>query len=166
VPISLCRSGGCGLSTSSSGVKLDFDEDSESLDQPSAVISHNGLTRQSTRSNDFGSTRGAPSIGEVSVVSSNGGHQRSASPDRESASMVALAGASLTGSVGSSHPPSHNKLEIQADVIMNKRHSLSSETASVCLSMDDAAASTRGLAGSVLSYKVNIEDTKSETSCQ
>jgi len=51
VPISLCRSGGCGLATSPSGVKLDFDEDSESLDQPSAIISHNGLTRQSTRSN-------------------------------------------------------------------------------------------------------------------
>jgi hypothetical protein len=57
------------------------------------------------------------------------------------------------------------RLEIQADVISNKRHSLSSETASVCLSMDDAAASTRGLAGSVLSYKVNIEDSKSEASC-
>lgn len=61
---------------------------------------------------EFGSTRGAaPSIGEVSVISSTGGHQRSASPDRDSqsASMLALAGASLTGSVGSSHPLSHNK---------------------------------------------------------
>jgi len=45
------------------------------------------------------------------VVSSVGGRpQRGSSPDHESASMVALAGASLTGSVGSnSHPPSHNK---------------------------------------------------------
>jgi len=85
------------------------------------------------------------------------------SPDRESASILALAGASLTGSI-SSHPPSHNKLEIQADVTSTKRHSVSSETASVCLSMDDAGASTRGLAGSVLSYKVNIEDSKSEAS--
>lgn len=61
---------------------------------------------------DLGSSRGAPSIGEVSVVSSSAGirAQRGSSPDRESASMVALAGASLTGSVGSnSHPPSHNK---------------------------------------------------------
>lgn len=61
----------------------------------------------------MGSSRGgAPSIGEVSVVSSSAGVrvQRGSSPDRESASMVALAGASLTGSVGSSsHPPSHNK---------------------------------------------------------
>jgi len=58
-----------------------------------------------------------------------------------------------------------SRLEIQADVISTKRHSLSSETASVCLSMDDggAGASTRGLAGSVLSYKANIEDSKSET---
>ncbi len=66
-----------------------------------------------------------------------------------------------------------DRLEIQADVITNnKRHSLSSETASVT---SDAIASTnwstRGLAGSVLSYKVNnidhnIEDSKSETSCQ
>jgi len=50
IPISLCRSGGCGLTTSSSGVNLDFDEESESL-EPSAVITHKGLTRQSTRSN-------------------------------------------------------------------------------------------------------------------
>ncbi|CAG7817278.1 unnamed protein product [Allacma fusca] len=171
VPISLCRSGGCGMTTSSSGFRFEFDELDEYLREfrePSAVITHNGLTRQSTRSNDFGSSRGAPSIGEVSVVSSAGVGRvaRGSSPDRESASIAALAGASLTGSVGSSsHPPSHNKLEIQADVTSTKRHSLSSETASVCLSMDDAAASTRGLAGSVLSYKVNIEDSKSEASC-
>lgn len=58
------------------------------------------------------------------------------------------------------------RLEIQADINSSaKRNSLSSETASVCLSMDDAAASTRGLAGSVLSYKVNVEDSKSEASC-
>lgn len=51
VPISLCRSSsGCGLTTSSSGVKIDIDEDSESM-EPSAVIIHHGLTRQSTRSN-------------------------------------------------------------------------------------------------------------------
>ncbi|CAL8144143.1 unnamed protein product [Orchesella dallaii] len=169
VPISLCRSGGCGLTTSTSGVRFDFDEDAESL-EPSAVITHKRLARQSTRSNEMGSSRGAPSIGEMSLVSSNTGARapRGSSPDRESASMVALAGASLTGSVGSSsHPPSHNKLEIQADINSSaKRHSLTSETASVCLSMDDAAASTRGLAGSVLSYKVNVEDSKSEASCE
>lgn len=118
------------MTTSSSGVKFDFDED-ESL-EPSAIITHDRLTRQSTRSNgmwfvnvrkryiilcinifaDFGSSRGAPSIGEVSVVSSTIGEirPRGSSPDRESASIAALAGASLTGSVGSSsHPPSHNK---------------------------------------------------------
>lgn len=50
VPISLCRSGGCGLTTSSSGVKIDIDEDNESI-EPSAIITHHGLTRQSTRSN-------------------------------------------------------------------------------------------------------------------
>ncbi len=46
VPISLCRSGGCGLTTSSSGVRIDIDEDSESI-EPSAVITHG----QSIRSN-------------------------------------------------------------------------------------------------------------------
>lgn len=50
VPISLCRSGGCGLTTSTSGVRFDFDEDAESL-EPSAVITHKRLARQSTRSN-------------------------------------------------------------------------------------------------------------------
>lgn len=51
VPISLCRSGGCGLTTSTSGVRFnEFDEDAESL-EPSAVITHKRLGRQSTRSN-------------------------------------------------------------------------------------------------------------------
>ena len=38
------------MTTSSSGVKFDFDEDDESL-EPSAIITHERLTRQSTRSN-------------------------------------------------------------------------------------------------------------------
>lgn len=50
VPISLCRSGGCGLTTSSSGVKFDFDEDNDSY-EPTAIITHKRLTRNSTRSN-------------------------------------------------------------------------------------------------------------------
>lgn len=29
VPISLCRSGGCGVSTSASGVRIEFDEENE-----------------------------------------------------------------------------------------------------------------------------------------
>jgi len=69
VPISLCRAGGCGVSTSSSGgVKFDFDDDEEDVrdningisappipDNQSADVSHMG-------------TIGNPSIGDDSAV--------------------------------------------------------------------------------------------------
>jgi len=68
--------------------------------------------------------------------------------DRPSASNVAVAGASLTGSLaGTQH-------EVHADVVSNHRLSLASETASAVTNLsDDGAASTRALAGSVLNWR-------------
>ena len=59
-----------------------------------------------------------------------------------------------------------NRLEVQADVTSTQRFSLCSETASAATSLseksvnasialDDGAASTRALAGSVLNFKVS-----------
>lgn len=59
-----------------------------------------------------------------------------------------------------------NRLEVQADVTSTQRFSLYSETASATTSLseksvntsialDDGAASTRALAGSVLNFKVS-----------
>lgn len=98
---------------------------------------------------------GNPSIGEASL-SLGSGSQLEREADRESASMVALA-----GSIASSFPGGGHRLEVQADVASTQRFSMSSETASAATSLsekslaDDGGASTRALAGSVLNFKVS-----------
>ncbi|XP_054267520.1 E3 ubiquitin-protein ligase RNF19A-like isoform X2 [Macrosteles quadrilineatus] len=146
VPVSLCRSGGCGVTTSGAGVRFDFDDENDIMGVISPkptdadTVSHHG---------------GNPSIGEVSL-SLGSGSQLEREADRESASMVALA-----GSIISSMPGGH-RLEVQADVASSQRFSLSSETTSNATSLsdtkslaDDGGASTRALAGSVLNFKVD-----------
>lgn len=135
-----------------------FFSDNASID----AISHRGIAN--------------PSIGEVSLSMVSGSQTirlAGQETDRESASNVALAGASLAGislagSITSSCIPSGQRLEIQADVATGeKRFSMTSETASATtslseksvnasLAMDDGGASTRALAGSVLNYKVSF----------
>ena len=94
VPISLCRSGPCGVHTTSQGVRIDVDEEK---------------TVETTTSRDRVAN---PSIGEVSLGTSlsmgSGSHLDRVGCimtdcDRESASNTAIAGASLTGSVASSY---------------------------------------------------------------
>lgn len=129
VPVSLCRSGGCGGSSSSS------DND------PAYNINKNN----DNTSMDANSTRVAnPSIGEASISLASGS-QVLRDVDRESASTIALA-----GSLG----PNTQKLEVQADLISAQRLSISSLSESVNTSLDDGGASTRALAGSMLNYKV------------
>ncbi|XP_035210248.1 E3 ubiquitin-protein ligase RNF19A-like isoform X1 [Stegodyphus dumicola] len=169
VPISLCRSGGCGVSTSASGVRIEFDEENEMGmgNNPSAGNFADGASVDTNGSQRVGN----PSIGEVSLGMStslslgSGSHldrialNRDRESDRESASNVALAGsiasASLMAGAG--------KLEVQADVSSNKRFSLSShsETASATVSLSERStnmsladdASTKALAGSILGYR-------------
>ncbi|XP_054724744.1 E3 ubiquitin-protein ligase RNF19B-like [Uloborus diversus] len=168
VPISLCRSGGCGVSTSASGVRIEFDEENEiGMGNNPSAGNYDGASVDTTASQ-----RGVnPSIGEVSLGMSaslslgSGSHldrialNRDRESDRESASNVALAGsiasASLMAGAG--------KLEVQADVSSNKRFSLSShsETASATVSLSERSAnmsladdaSTKALAGSILGYR-------------
>ena len=123
---------------------------------------------QDAASIDVASHRGGnPSIGEASLSLGSGSQleKLGRENDRESASNVALAGTSLAGSIASSVLPGGQRLEVQADVTSAQRFSLCSETASAATSiseksvnasiaLDDGAASTRALAGSVLNYKV------------
>ena len=156
VPISLCRSGGCGVHTTTSGVKIDVDEE---------VPYSKGAT-------EAASSRVAnPSIGEVSLGASlslgSGSHLDRVGCtliecDRESASNTAIAGYSLTGSVASSYI-GHQKLEVGADVHPRKKYSFSSERLSETVSLSEKSgsvslaedgASTRALAGSLLAYRM------------
>jgi hypothetical protein len=157
VPISLCRSGGCGVHTTTQGVKIDVDEE--------VPYSKTAGTEVST------TTVANPSIGEVSLGASlsmgSGSHLERVGCvlvecDRESASTTAIAGHSLTGSVASSYI-GHQRLEVGADVHPRKKYSFSSERLSETVSLSEKSgsvslaedgASTRALAGSLLAYKM------------
>ncbi|CAH1406717.1 unnamed protein product [Nezara viridula] len=148
VPVSLCRSGGCGVTTSATGVRFEFDDEADIL----------GVLANRSNDGDTGSHPGGnPSIGEASL-SLGSGSQLEREADRESASFVALA-----GSISSANNNAQ-RLEVQADVVSSQRFSMSSETASATASLsdrsvgDDAAASTRALAGSVLNYKLQSHE--------
>ncbi|KAK6626544.1 hypothetical protein RUM44_009017 [Polyplax serrata] len=163
VPVSLCRSGGCGVSTSGTGVRFDFDDENEMNNRNTDAVSM-----------DTVSHRGAnPSIGEASLSLGSGSQleRLGRENDRESVSNVALAGASIAGSIASSGLTNMQRLEVQADVSSTQRFSMSSETASAATSLsdksvsasyaDDGAASVRALAGSVLNFKVETSSVAS-----
>ncbi|KAF0761141.1 E3 ubiquitin-protein ligase RNF19A-like [Aphis craccivora] len=92
VPVSLCRSGGCGVTTSSNGVHFDFDEEHSA---PKTVnIDYFTTTDGDTVSH--GAEIGNPSIGEPSFWNDwDGDTALGRDADRESASTVALAGSLL-----------------------------------------------------------------------
>lgn len=142
VPVSLCRSGGCGVTTSATGVRFDFDDEGDMMGV---------LVTKSSDGDTVSHPGGNPSIGEVSLSLGSGSQVE---PDRESASFVGLAGSIASAS----HPP--QRLEVQAEVVSGQRLSVSSETASAFTSMsdksapDDGAASTRALAGSIINFKM------------
>ncbi|RZB40256.1 E3 ubiquitin-protein ligase RNF19A-like, partial [Asbolus verrucosus] len=132
VPVSLCRSGGCGGASTSddSAIVTNRTADSSSIDAVSAKVAN-------------------PSIGEASLSLASGS-QVLREVDRESSSTVALA-----GSVGTAG----QRLEVQADLASAQRFSISSLSESANVSIgDDGGASTRALAGSMLNYKTNGSD--------
>jgi E3 ubiquitin-protein ligase RNF19A len=128
VPVSLCRSGGCGGASTSddSAIVTNRTGDTSSIDAVSGKVAN-------------------PSIGEASLSLASGS-QVLRDADRESASTVALA-----GSVGAAA----HRLEVQADLASAQRFSISSLSESAG---DDGGASTRALAGSMLNYKANGSD--------
>ncbi|XP_045180224.2 E3 ubiquitin-protein ligase RNF19B-like isoform X2 [Mercenaria mercenaria] len=178
VPISLCRSGGCGVrTTNSGGVRFEFEEnETGNSTYAGAVDSQSVGTGHQVPNPSI-----APSIGEASVgmnnsiYSGSGNHidrvgvNREDESDRDSASHRAIAGSSLNGSMcGSTYAAvigMHTKLEVQAeleaDVPTGKRASFSSGSANFSIgekslgekSVMGDDASTRGLAGSIANYK-------------
>ncbi|XP_064651769.1 E3 ubiquitin-protein ligase RNF19A-like isoform X2 [Lineus longissimus] len=178
VPISLCRSGGCGVTTTNSGVRFEFEEENEGA--TAGQGNYGGDTHSiETSSHRVANPSIGPSIGEVSMamtnsLSASGSHMDRVGvirdeSDRDSASNRALAGASLNGSLSGSAVagPSgfQNRLEVHADVAtsacMGKRASFSSESANFSLSEKSAIlpcgddASMKALAGSIIGGRDN-----------
>ncbi|XP_028673478.1 E3 ubiquitin-protein ligase RNF19A [Erpetoichthys calabaricus] len=159
VPISLCRSGGCGVSAGNGkGVRIEFDDENDinvgggnaAIDTTSVAEAHNN-----------------PSIGEGSVggmtgsLSTSGSHMDRIGAIRdnlsETASTMALAGASITGSLsGSTMVNCYNRLEVQAD-IQKERYSLSGESGTVSLGTISDNASTKAMAGSILNSYIPVD---------
>uniref|UniRef100_A0A8C9QWN1 RBR-type E3 ubiquitin transferase n=1 Tax=Scleropages formosus TaxID=113540 RepID=A0A8C9QWN1_SCLFO len=159
VPISLCRSGGCGVSAGNGkGVRIEFDDENDmNVGAGPATIDSASVVE----------TRNNPSIGEGSVggltgiLSASGCHMDHMGTTRdnisENASILALAGASITGSLsGSTMVSCFNRLEVQADV-QKERYSLSGESATVSLGTISDCASTKAMAGSILSSCVPLD---------
>ncbi|XP_036304577.1 E3 ubiquitin-protein ligase RNF19B isoform X3 [Pipistrellus kuhlii] len=120
VPISLCRGGGCGVSTANGkGVKIEFDED----DGPITVA-------------DAWRALKNPSIGEssieglTSVLSTSGSPTDGLSvmqgPYSETASFAALSGGTLSGGILSTGKGKYsrecNNMEIQVDIEAKPSH--------------------------------------------
>uniref|UniRef100_A0A4W4HFY2 RBR-type E3 ubiquitin transferase n=1 Tax=Electrophorus electricus TaxID=8005 RepID=A0A4W4HFY2_ELEEL len=159
VPISLCRSGGCGVSAGNGkGVRIEFDDEND-------MNVGNGATATDTTS--VAETRHNPSIGEGSVgglmgsLSASGCHMERVGAMRdnlsENASTMALAGASITGSLsGSAMVSCFNRLEVQADV-QKERCSLSGESGTVSLGTISDSASTKAMAGSILNAYMPLD---------
>ncbi|XP_030225871.1 E3 ubiquitin-protein ligase RNF19A [Gadus morhua] len=159
VPISLCRSGGCGVSAGNGkGVRIEFDDENEMNAGSGAVA---------TDTTSVADTRNNPSIGEGSVggltgsLSASGSHMDRLGAIRdnlsETASTMALAGASITGSLSGSAMVSYlNRLEVQADV-QKERCSLSGESGTVSLGTISDNASTKAMAGSILNAYMPLD---------
>ncbi|XP_078143291.1 E3 ubiquitin-protein ligase RNF19A-like [Centroberyx gerrardi] len=159
VPISLCRSGGCGVSAGNGkGVRIEFDDENDM---------NVGSGAAATDTTSVADTRNNPSIGEGSVggltgsLSASGSHMDRLGAIRdnlsETASTMALAGASITGSLSGSAMVNYlNRLEVQADV-QKERCSLSGESGTVSLGTISDNASTKAMAGSILNAYMPLD---------
>lgn len=123
VPISLCRSGGCGVSAGNGkGVRIEFDDENDI---------NVGGTNTAIDTTSVAEARHNPSIGEGSVggltgsLSASGSHMDRIGTMRdnlsETASTMALAGASITGSLSGSAMVNcfnreGNSMEVQVDI--------------------------------------------------
>nr|XP_057903316.1 E3 ubiquitin-protein ligase RNF19A [Doryrhamphus excisus] len=160
VPISLCRSGGCGVSAGNGkGVRIEFDDENDNMGAGAAATDTTSVAE--TRLNNPSLGDGA-SVGGLTglSLSVSGSHMErcgvsSAQRDNmsDNASTTALAGASITGSLSGS---CYNRMEVQADV-QKERCSLSGESATVSLGTISDNASTKAMAGSILSAYMPLE---------
>ncbi|XP_036866293.1 E3 ubiquitin-protein ligase RNF19B isoform X5 [Manis javanica] len=145
VPISLCRGGGCGVSTANGkGVKIEFDEDDGPITESSRKIPDSILILCNLESRclvpspvaDAWRALKNPSIGEssieglTSVLSTSGSPTDGLSvmqgPYSETASFAALSGGTLSGGILSSGKGKYsrecNNMEIQVDIEAKPSH--------------------------------------------
>ncbi|CAG5130442.1 unnamed protein product, partial [Candidula unifasciata] len=161
VPFSLCRSGGCGVSTTNTGgVRFEFDEHDDSNTQgPYAGDNHSIETAPNVANPSIAPSIGDASLGMTNSLSASGSHMDRAGilrddSDRDSSSHRALAGSSINGSLCSAtYSAQHHKLEVQADIsesVHCERSSVGGESYNLSLNDD---ASTKALAGSIISHR-------------
>ncbi|XP_020490350.2 E3 ubiquitin-protein ligase RNF19A [Labrus bergylta] len=158
VPISLCRSGGCGVSAvNGKGVRIEFDDENDNIGSGAAATDTTSVAE--TRLNNPSLGDGA-SVGGLTGLSVSGSHMERcgmSSTQRDNmsdnASTTALAGTSITGSLSGS---CYNRMEVQADV-QKERCSLSGESATVSLGTISDNASTKAMAGSILNAYMPLE---------
>ncbi|XP_026202846.1 E3 ubiquitin-protein ligase RNF19A-like [Anabas testudineus] len=160
VPISLCRSGGCGVSAGNGkGMRIEFDDENENIGSGAAATDTTSVAE--TRLNNASLGDGA-SVGGLTglSLSVSGSHMERcgvSSTQRDNmsdnASTTALAGTSITGSLSGS---CYNRMEVQADV-QKERCSLSGESATVSLGTISDNASTKAMAGSILNAYIPLE---------
>ncbi|KAM3858497.1 E3 ubiquitin-protein ligase RNF19A-like [Diretmus argenteus] len=161
VPISLCRSGGCGVSAGNGkGVRIEFDDEND-INVGNGAAATDTTSVAETRLNNPSLGDGA-SVGGLTglSLSASGSHMErcgmgSTQRDNlsDNASTTALAGASITGSLSGS---CYNRLEVQADV-QKERCSLSGDSATVSLGTISDNASTKAMAGSILNAYMPLE---------
>ncbi|KAM9384132.1 E3 ubiquitin-protein ligase RNF19A-like [Pholidichthys leucotaenia] len=160
VPISLCRSGGCGVSAGNGkGVRIEFDDENDNIGSGAAATDTTSVAE--TRLNNPSLGDGA-SVGGLTglSLSVSGSHMERcgvSSTQRDNmsdnASTTALAGTSITGSLSGS---CYHRMEVQADV-QKERCSLSGESATVSLGTMSDNASTKAMAGSILNAYMPLE---------
>ncbi|XP_056255417.1 E3 ubiquitin-protein ligase RNF19A-like [Seriola aureovittata] len=160
VPISLCRSGGCGVSAGNGkGVRIEFDDENDNIGSGAAATDTTSVaeTRLNNPSLGDGASVGGLTGLSLSVSGSHMERCGMSSTQRDNmsdnASTTALAGTSITGSLSGS---CYNRMEVQADV-QKERCSLSGESATVSLGTISDNASTKAMAGSILNAYMPLE---------
>ncbi|XP_063407641.1 E3 ubiquitin-protein ligase RNF19A-like isoform X1 [Mytilus trossulus] len=136
VPISLCRSGGCGVTaTNKGGVRFEFDEENETVG-PAGPDTQSVGTGHNVANPSIAPSIGDASLGMTNSLSASGSHMdrvgviRDEISDRDSASNRAIGGYSLNGSLCGGNYYTQ-KLEIQADVSSNMPDTRDKDSSSV-----------------------------------
>lgn len=150
VPVSLCRSGGCGSTSTVS---------TEDLRELASRVASDAASIDAVSVNTAKMT--AASIGEASLSMASDSHiilSMARDHDHDSSSTMALAGSTGAGfGVGGQHA----RLEVHADLNSVQRYSitsLSAESGNVSTADDGASASVKALAGSFINFKGNGSD--------
>ncbi|XP_062865343.1 E3 ubiquitin-protein ligase RNF19A isoform X2 [Trichomycterus rosablanca] len=153
VPISLCRSGGCGVSAGNGkGVRIEFDDEND-MNAGSGAAATDSTSVAETRQN---ASIGGSVGGLTGSLSASGSHMERIGAMRDNLSENASTMA-LTGSLsGSTVGHCFNRLEVQADV-QKERCSLSGESGTVSLGTISDNASTKAMAGSILNAYLPLE---------